>query len=64
VANNTTDYKRKFNAENYDRMEITVPKGKKAEIKEFAKSLEKSVNLFVNEAIDEKMQRDQPKEGE
>lgn len=45
------DYKRK----NYDRMELLVPKGEKAEIKEVAKSLGKSVNEFVYSAVKEKM---------
>ena len=45
------DYKRK----NYDRMELLVPKGEKAEIKEIAKSLGKSVNEFVYSAVKEKM---------
>ena len=58
MPNKATDYKRKFNAENYDRMEITVPKGKKAEIKAYAETKGKSINGFVNEAIDETMQRD------
>lgn len=58
MATKATDYKRQFNAEKYDRMEITVPKGKKAIIKDFAEKQNKSVNGFVNEAIDEKMERD------
>ena len=58
MIKNSTDYKRKFNAEKYDRLEITVPKGKKAVIKDFAEKQNKSVNGFVNEVIDEKMERD------
>lgn len=46
------DYKRK----NYDRMELLVPKGEKAEIKMIAKSLGKSVNEFVYSAVKEKIQ--------
>lgn len=37
---------------NYDRMELTVPKGRKAELKALAESRGQSVNAFVNEAID------------
>ncbi len=48
------DYKRK----NYDRMELLVPKGEKAEIKEMAKSLGKSVNEFVYSAVKEKMREE------
>ena len=43
---------------NYERIELSVPKGKKAVIKDFAEKQNKSVNGFVNEAIDEKMERD------
>ena len=48
------DYKRK----NYDRMELLVPKGEKAEIKEIAKYLGKSVNEFVYSAVKEKMKEE------
>lgn len=39
----------------YDRIEIKVPKGKKATIQEFASSNGESVNTFVNRLIDEAM---------
>ncbi len=42
----------KYVKDNYDRMELTVPKGRKAEIKAIAESRGQSVNAFVNEAID------------
>ena len=48
----------KYNAKAYDRIELKVPKGKKSIIKEFAESKGKSVNGFVNEAVDEKMERE------
>ena len=48
----------KYVKANYDRMELTVPKGRKAEIKAHAEARGKSVNGFINEAIDEKMERD------
>lgn len=62
-----TDYKRKFNEQNYDRLAITVPKGKKGIIADAAKQHGKSLNKFVNEAIDEKLdaaKRKQAKESE
>ena len=43
----------------YDRINLTVPKGKKDTIKAHAESHGQSVNSFINEAIDEKMERDQ-----
>ncbi len=48
----------KYMKENYDVYQIRMPKGKKEEIKAFADSKGKSLNKFVNEAIDEKIERD------
>ena len=48
----------KYNAANYDRVELRVEKGKKDEIKAFAESQGESLNGFINRAIDEAMQRD------
>ena len=48
----------KYVKANYDRMELTVPKGRKAEIKAHAEASGQSVNAYINEAIDEKMERD------
>lgn len=42
----------KYVKDNYDRIELTVPKGRKAELKALADSRGQSVNAFVNEAID------------
>jgi predicted HicB family RNase H-like nuclease len=58
MGNKTTDYKRQFNAEKYDRLEITVPKGKKPELQTHAQSNGESLNGFVNRAIDETLERD------
>lgn len=48
----------KYNEKAYDRINVAVPKGHKAEIEDHAKSKGESVNAFVNRAIDETMQRD------
>ena len=48
----------KYQKEKCDEIKIRVPKGKKSIIKEFAESKGKSVNGFVNEAVDEKMERE------
>ncbi|WP_298483090.1 hypothetical protein [uncultured Ruminococcus sp.] len=45
----------KYVKSNYDRIELTVPKGKKEQIKAAAESSGKSLNGYINEAIDEKM---------
>lgn len=47
-----TDYKNKYNSENYDSLRIVVPKGKKEIIKAFAAEHGESINSFVNKAID------------
>ena len=46
----------KYVKNNYDRMELTVPKGRKAEIKAAADALGESVNAYVNEAITRRME--------
>ena len=48
----------KYVKNNYDRVEVTVSKGKKDEIKAHAQDQGESVNAFINRAIDEAMQRD------
>jgi len=48
--------------EKYDRMELTLPKGKKEQIKAFAARKGESVNAFVARAIAEAMEREQDKE--
>ena len=45
----------KYNAKAYDRIEVEVAKGKKAEIKAYAESKGESVNGFINRVIDEAM---------
>ena len=42
----------------YDRIELTVPKGKKAEIKAAADGAGESVNSFIIKAVDDRMERD------
>ena len=45
-------------AKAYDRINLTLPKGKKDEIKAHAESKGESVNAFINRAIDNQMERD------
>ena len=47
----------KYNAANYDRIEIKVPKGDKEIIAQAAAAAGQSVNAFINEAIREKMEK-------
>ena len=50
--------KNAWNARNYDRINLTVPKGKKDEIKDHAESRGESVNGFINRAIETVIQQD------
>lgn len=45
----------RYNKKAYDRIEIKVKKGRKAEIFSYAASLGKSVNQFITELIDKEM---------
>lgn len=49
-------YNNSFNAANYDRINLTVPKGQKEAIRMHAESHGESVNGFINRAIKEAMQ--------
>ena len=48
----------KYVKENYDRINVTMPKGKKEEIQACANRHGLSVTAYINAAIDEKMARD------
>jgi predicted DNA binding CopG/RHH family protein len=48
----------KYVKENYDRINVTMPKGKKDEIQAHATRHGLSVTAYINTAIDEKMAKD------
>ena len=48
----------KYMKENYDRINLTVPKGSKEAIKAHAESKGESVNGFISRAIEETMERE------
>ena len=48
-----TAYQNGYISEKYDRINLTVPKGKKEEIKIYAESKGESVNAFINRIISE-----------
>ena len=48
----------KYMSENYDRINLTVPKGQKDVIKAHARAQGESVNGFIGRAIGETMCRD------
>lgn len=50
--------KNAWNAKAYDRINLTVPKGRKAEIQAAAAAAGESVNAYITEAITRRMERD------
>lgn len=53
----------KYMKENYDRFNLTMPKGKKDMVQTHATQRGESVNAFINRAINETMERDRSGEG-
>lgn len=53
-----TAYQNKFIAKAYDRVNLTMPKGKKEIIQARAEAEGESVNAYINRAIDQRMERD------
>lgn len=53
----------KYVKANYDRINVTIPKGRKDEIKAHAATRGESVNAFITRAIDETMERDNEEGG-
>lgn len=51
-------YQSEYNKKNYDRIEIKVQKGKKEVIKVAAAAAGQSVNEYICQAIDERMEHD------
>lgn len=54
----STRAQNKYIAKAYDRINLTVPKGKKDTIQAHAETQGESVNGFINRAISETMERD------
>lgn len=53
-----TEYKNTWQRENVDRVNLTMPKGRKAVIQAHAEAQGESVSGFINRAILEAMERD------
>lgn len=51
----------KYVKENYDRINVTFPKGRKKEIREHATAHGESVNAFIIRAVSETMARETEK---
>ena len=56
-----SEYRNQWIAKAYDRINLTVSKGKKNLIQEHAATHDESVNAFINRAISETMERDEEK---
>ena len=52
---NQIKFQNEFIKQKYDRVNLTVPKGKKEKIKAAAKAAGQSVNEYINSAIDSYM---------
>lgn len=52
----------KYVKNNYDRINVTFPKGQKEKLKEHAKKQEESVNAFIVRSVSETMIRDNQKQ--
>lgn len=50
----------KYMKENYDELKVRLPKGQKNTIKAHAQAQGESLNAFINRAITETMERDNP----
>lgn len=51
-------YNNKFINKTYDRINLTMPKGKKDIVKQHAQTMGENVNSFINRAIDETINND------
>lgn len=52
----------KYIGKNYDRVNLTLQKGRKDEVQTHAESRGESLNGFINRAIDETVERDKDSE--
>ena len=55
---NKVAYNNSYNLKAYDRINLTLPKGRKEELKAHAESRGESVNGFINRAIENQIERD------
>lgn len=55
-----TEYKNNWQKENVDRVNLTMPKGRKAEIKDYADAVGESLNAYINGAIDLRIAQESP----
>ena len=58
TENKKSEYRNDWISKTYDRINLTVPKGRKDEVKAHAETQGESLNAFINRAILETMERD------
>lgn len=62
MGKTSSEAKNRYNAKVYDRVNLTVPKGFKEDLKAHAEIYDNgSVNAFINRAINEAMANDKKK---
>ena len=50
----------KYVKNNYDRINVTFPKGQKEFITQLAAAADESVNCYIKKAVEERIQRENP----
>ena len=55
---------KKWDAANLDLVSVAMPKGKKDDIKEAASTAGESMNQYIINAVDQRMERDKRESGE
>lgn len=60
----SNESKRKYNEKSYDRIQLVVKKGKKAEIQAAAEKQGESLNAYVIGAVERRMETEQEDGGE
>ena len=55
---------KKWDAANLDRVSVAMPKGKNKKIKEAASAAGESMNQYIINAVDQRMERDKRESGE
>ena len=62
MAKRKAEWQNNYISRTYDRVNLTLPKGKKESLQSHAAARGESLNGFVNRAIDEAIERDSMKE--
>lgn len=57
MGKTSTASKAKYNAKNYDRLAITVKKGQRDRIRDYAERNGESINSYINRLISEDMEK-------